>query len=325
MLPAPTQTKVGSLARGVDQMRLDTAKVEFITDMRVDGLGGKSLQTYDWHVRKFIEWVLMTTRKANVTQFTSQLVRDYLQYQQERDLSQNTLYGDSSILRQFAKWGVRKRYWRDEDVEDIPVYEKPKKLPRPYNDGERDRLVDLPLTGQDEVLRALLYWAGLRQAEARAVRLRDLRAPGTLPDGTVIPGRIRVHGKGRKERDVPMPPNLWEILKHHLNSHSRRGAPMDQTLLVQTRGKTKGQPWSARMVERRMNQWGASAGVEGAVAHRWRHTYATNLHESNTDIRVIQTLMGHESLTTTEIYTHVSDQRRDEAVLRLSAARAKDV
>src|SRR5688500_1542350 len=163
--------------------------------------------------------------------------------------------------------------------------------------------MELPVSLQERVLRGLLYYAGLRQSEARGLRLRDITPPHMLPDGTKLPGGMHIWGKGSQERVVPIHGALWDLLVEYLRTVPKDTHP-SRTVLV----KHDGKPWPSYMVQRRVRGWGKAAKVSTPKSHRFRHAFATDLLESDTDLRTIQLLLGHASLATTQIYTFVSDK-----------------
>jgi integrase/recombinase XerD len=310
-------------------MKLDTAVDQFLEDMRAgrtgEGLDRRpfsrhSLTRYREELERFVQWVTVTTGKANVTQFTRTLVDGYRQHRRTtRRVAANTLSLDSVILRAFAAWGVGKRYWRHDDVHGMGYVAKEAKLPRPHLATDRDAILALTLPLDERALRALLFYAGLRNEETRTVRLRDFMPPVELPDATQIPGRVYVWGKGSKERAVPLHPSAWVDLVPYLEARKQAGAKPDDPLLV----KPDGKPWSDDMVTLRVRNWGRAVGVEGVKPHRARHTAATGLLESGADIRDVQKFLGHASIQTTAIYTAVTDVRLSAAVLRLYGGKPK--
>lgn len=295
-------------------MRLSDARDHFIADKRMSTKRRRpasiaTLRAYGEHLEAFIA--------SAPSGFNSETARAFLAARSARGLSPHTLNLDSVVLREFAAWGAKRRYWRHEDVDDIPPIGKPETLPRPYASDERDRVMALALPLEDQVLRGLLYFAGLRRAEIIGLRLRDVRAPHALPDGTQLLGRLRALGKGSKERIVPINPALWTLLAEYLHSLPP-DTPADCPLLHHRDGSA----WGKGMIERRVRAWGAQAGVETSKAHRWRHTFATDYLDSNPgDIRTLQDLLGHSSLATTQIYTKVSDQRKDDGVRNMTTPR----
>ena len=305
-------------------MRLEKARDEFIGYKRSGGRNRKpctpqTLRSYTERLTGFIRHVIHESGRSDVRLFRSELVREYLDWRASaRDKAPNTLNLDATALREFAKWGARHRYWKTEDVDDIPTLGKAKGLPRPFPDDERDRLMELPLVDvRDAALRAVLYYSGLRAGEVAELRLRDI-APPRLDEPVVLPGALRVWGKGRKQRTVDVWEPLWAALAPYLAT--LKDVPGDWPVFHHAgAAKLSEAYWGQHMVERRVREWGEAAGVDDATAHRFRHTFATNLLETDppTDLRVIQALLGHSSVATTEIYTKVVDRRRAEAVRRL--------
>jgi integrase/recombinase XerD len=300
-------------------MRLTTARDQFIADRRTGGpgwrqLGPASLRRYFFSVTAFIDWMRVTrsTPSRNgdsVLLFSADAAREFIGHRSAQDVAPHTLAVDCAVLREFARWGTRKRYWKAEDVDGMPTVTRPDLLPRPMSPEERDRVMALPLTGVEAVLRSLLYYSGARESELLALKLLDVAPPHTLPDGTEALGILRLWGKGRRERIVPIHRALWVVLEPHIRAY--RGRPLDWAVL--SRGE--GRPWSARMVINRVRAWGEAAGVPGLTPHRFRHTFATDaLEGSRDDLRAVQELMGHRQLSTTQQYTRIVDRRRADVV-----------
>ncbi|WP_147093955.1 tyrosine recombinase XerC [Swaminathania salitolerans] len=178
-----------------------------------------------------------------------------------------------------------------------------KRLPRPIASDiaraaptEMAALAHDPLGAlRDEALFTLLYGAGLRIGEALALDLRDLDRASE--------GTLRVVGKGGKERLVPLLPAVLAILQTWRRAHPCP-AP-DAPLFVGLRGKRL-QPAVARRV---MQTWRDQSGLDpSATPHALRHSFATHLLEGGADLRAIQELLGHASLSTTQAYT-LADER----------------
>lgn len=152
---------------------------------------------------------------------------------------------------------------------------------------------------RDRVLLELLYGSGLRVSEVSAL---DLDAVGLRA------GEVRVLGKGRKERVVPLSGKALEALEAYLPRraelrHPRSGSLDEKALLVTRRGRRLG----VRRIQALVQRYGAvGAGRPDLHPHALRHSCATHLLEGGADLRVIQELLGHSSLSTTQRYTHVS-------------------
>jgi integrase/recombinase XerC len=148
----------------------------------------------------------------------------------------------------------------------------------------------------------LLYGAGLRVGELTALDVRDL---------DLVRGEVRVWGKGGKERVVPLPEAARAALRAYLDRRAAPGVlaePLFPSLRVPRGGKA--QRLDVRDVRRRLRKRALAAGLVGPVhPHRLRHSYATHLLDMGADLRAIQELLGHASLSTTQRYTAVSAER----------------
>ncbi len=155
---------------------------------------------------------------------------------------------------------------------------------------------------QDQAVFLLLYGAGLRINEALSLNRSDIQ-----PHSDVL----RIRGKGEKERLVPLLAPVREGLERHLAA-APHGRP-DEPLFVSRRGRRLG----ARAVQRRMQELRAGLGLpESATPHALRHSFATHLLEAGSDLRVLQELLGHARLSTTQRYTEVADPRLRETFER---------
>lgn len=183
----------------------------------------------------------------------------------------------------------------------------PRPLPKALTETEARRVVDgLPAEGEeawivarDSAVLMLLYGAGLRIAEALALTGADLSGDGA----------IRVTGKGSKTRLVPVLPAVREAIEAYLGLVPHKPGP-DEPLFRGARGG----PLSPRMVQRRLARLRGALGLPAsATPHALRHSFATHLLGRGGDLRGIQELLGHASLSTTQIYTRVDTERLLEA------------
>lgn len=244
----------------------------------------------------------------NVVDFTSDLVTSVFQKWKAKGLSQATLHRRRASLSQLAKWCLRERLIAESPL--VPSIKRPRKLPRPIPSDEQDRILALPLTGLERVIRGLLSDAGLRVSEIGALRIEDVELGQHEGEGKIL-----IHGKGAKERSIPLTPALWHILRDYILSSgdlstTDREGHLKAFVIAQPNGK----PFSRRMIERRTKKWGRAVQASHTTPHRFRHRFATELLERKADLRQVQELMGHADLSTTAIYTEVTDQRRREAI-----------
>lgn len=191
-----------------------------------------------------------------------------------------------STLRSFFRYLVREGVLKKSPVEELSIPKRPKKIPPFLGVDEAVGLVESVRPVRDRTILELLYGCGLRVGELVSLKRRDL---------DVAERWVRVRGKGGKERLVPIGTKACESLKEYLKS-----APNGERLFDLT----------ARSVQRIVRRCALQAGLAKRVTpHALRHSYATHLLEGGADLRGIQELLGHASLSTTQRYTHVSVQQ----------------
>jgi integrase/recombinase XerD len=244
----------------------------------------------------------------NVIAFTPKLVEEYLGWVQAQGAEISTVQRKLAALRRFAKWGLKEGHWSQDPTRDVESLRRPKKQPRPYSLAELRALMSLDLPPDQRVIRALLYWTGLRVGTLCTLRVKDLDfSPATLrlPGGgsVEVAGRIVSMGKGGRETTSYMQQPLKDALFDHVLQGDLNG-----TSLVLDRGRDKHReqiPHYRWSIERMTRVWGVRAKVPTCTPHRFRHAFSTELLGLGVDIRVIQVLLGHASVATTEIYTKV--------------------
>jgi len=179
-------------------------------------------------------------------------------------------------------------------IEHLPFPRKEKRLPTVLSQAEVVRFFEAVSHPKHRALLRTAYAAGLRVSELVALRLRDVDSQRMV---------IHVHqAKGRKDRLVTLSPVLLEELRAYA-----RGGRSPEWLFP---GRDPARPLTTRSVQRACQRASEAAGLGKRVTvHTLRHSYATHLLEAGTDLRVVQTLLGHASLQTTALYTHVSNDR----------------
>lgn len=223
--------------------------------------------------------------------FDANLIRRYLVTLSEKNLSQATLHRRRASISEFSKWGRRERLWSSEVADSIPTIKRPKHLPRPFADDERDRLMGLDLNVTERALRRILYYTALRVTPICGLPVGDLSfSPTRFPNGLEAPGVIRATSKGRKDSVKPMHTDLFRLLQGYLLSQHPTLDPRAWLF-----GQRDGRPWTRKMIEQRVTRWGRAVRVPDCHPHRFRHTCATNLLEAGQDIRLVQALLDHEA------------------------------
>lgn len=240
------------------------------------------------------------------------LVRSYLIEVQRTGVSRRTLHLRVSAVRAFYRHLMKAGKASSSPVAgvSVPAFRKP--LPKfltekqmiSFLEGPR-RLLEKDAINPFEALRdqlifELLYGGGLRISELVTLRYRQIDLKS---------GVARIQGKGGKERQCPLGQSAMELLRRFRAEHSPDAGEED-TVVVGTGGK----PMSALWIQQRMKKYLELAELPmDLTPHKIRHSYATHLVNAGADLRVVQELLGHSSLSTTQVYTHVSLQRLKDA------------
>ncbi len=232
-------------------------------------------------------------------------VRSYLASLHRSRLASRSLARHLSTLRSFFRWACREGHLAKNPARSLPAPRLPRTLPRALTLPDTERLLaadeDRPFPERDRALFELLYATGLRVSEAASLDLEDVDFASRL---------LRVLGKGNRERVAPFGEAAAEALEAYLSARAerrRRGA-RDETedgdpLFVNARGGRLTTRSMARLLKRRLRAAGLPAEIS---PHALRHSFATHLLEAGADLRAIQELLGHASLSTTQKYTHVN-------------------
>jgi len=214
--------------------------------------------------------------------------------------------GGRSLARMLSAWrGFFTYLMRDHGLTDNPCVglrapKSPKTLPQALSPDEAARMVDLPTDTpeaiRDKAMFELFYSSGLRLAE-----LVNLD-PAQLDMNA---GEVRVTGKGSKTRIVPLGTFAIAALQAWLAVRGQLAKPDETALFVGARGSRI----SPRVVQLRMKQWGIKQGITSNVhPHLLRHSFATHVLQSSGDLRAVQEMLGHASISTTQVYTHLDFQ-----------------
>ncbi|MEO7794186.1 MAG: tyrosine recombinase XerC [Thermoanaerobaculia bacterium] len=290
-------------------------------------LSEHTLRAYEGDLVRFLDFLsveylstpeeaidLATIDAIAVRSFLAALARDHGRRSQGRALS---------ALRTFFRWACRVGEASTNPAQRVRTPKAPQLLPRHLRPGEIEALLgapagDEPMAQRDRAILELLYATGLRVAELVGLDWRDLELKERV---------LRTLGKGGKERMVPFGRPAQAALRAWRTGWStlreRRAAdlsaPAEEPLFINLRGERL----TDRSVRRVLDRYvAATATASGVHPHTLRHTFATHLLECGADLRAIQELLGHSSLSTTQRYTHV-DIERLQSVYRDAHPRAR--
>lgn len=258
------------------------------------GYSPHTLQAYERDVLDFLNY--QENRKIKLTHITRREVNHYLAELRNRRNGTTTILRKISSVKGFYRWLQEKGYMRDNPLALLELPKRLKPLPKVLTVGEVSRLLNsdlIPL--QDKVIVELLYACGLRVSELTGLNVKSVDLAG---------GYLRVLGKGGKERLIPLGDVSIQVVRKYLEVTTLSG---DDPLFPNLAGegalfKT---PLNRREIWQRVKDMRPVLGRD-VSPHTFRHSFATHLLENGADLRVVQELLGHSDIATTQIYTQVS-------------------
>lgn len=252
----------------------------------------------------------LAERKKLLSRVDRAVAREFLYHLEGDKYSRRSLARKISAVRSFFRWLVREKKASANPFELISTPKIEKRLPNFLYEEEMIKMLKAPAPGgRDAALLELLYGAGLRVSEATKLNTSDL---------DLSEGEVRIMGKGSKERIGLIGSYAVAALRQYLSSRGRT----DSRAVFQNK---RGGRLTGRSVERLIKSYAQKAGLDKTVTpHTLRHTFATHLLSAGADLRTVQELLGHSSLSTTQVYTHITKERL-KSVYDLAHPRAKRV
>lgn len=259
-----------------------------------------TVNNYKRQILNFIDY--LSERVADWTKVSSQDIRLWMAHHHRNGASAATIGLKLSSLRGFLDYLVAKKTIKTNPALGLRGPKKPKRLPKNIDVDSLNHFIDSlpesePIEIRDKAMIELLYSAGIRLSELSSMDLDSIN----FSDQT-----LRVLGKGRKIREVPFGTAASKLLKKWLkNRVSFIKDPEEKALFLSNRGQRLGN----RSIQQRLNYWGKRQGLTDVLhPHKLRHSCATHVLESSSDLRAVQELLGHASISTTQIYTHLDFQ-----------------
>lgn len=269
-------------------------------------LSPHTIAAYRRDLEQFTEW-LGRLGRPSLHDIDRLVLRRYVASLDTRNLKRKSIARKVSAIRSMLSWAVTHELVEANAAEDLPVPAPHRPLPKVMKPADVARLCELPppdepVGQRDRAVLEILYGSGVRVAELCGLDVDDV---------DVGAARLRVTGKGRKERQVPMSEPACRAVEVYVGDGRREllrpSTPPDarHALFLNSRGGRLG----ARSVRSMLERYLSAEGAAPVGPHALRHSFATHLLDGGADLRVVQELLGHASLATSQIYTHVSTER----------------
>lgn len=299
-----------------DGEELDWANA-FLDAQCLRQLSPRSLRIYAYDLLNFARW--FEPQHQPLAKITESTIVDYVRHQLEQDpkptpQTVNHRLGTVRCCYRFhtgqeipaGKMHFQRRYTKRSPL----GYGRPRLAIAYGLRLKQDRRVIVPLSNEDVekfwqsfrtyrdlALVGLMLWDGLRSCEVLAMQLEDLQ---------LTAGQMRIQGKGNKQRLVPLPPEILEVLGHYLRLE--RPLTNTPTLFVSLKGRQRGQPLTAAGLRSLFRHHRVRSQVHNANPHRCRHTFGADMVRAGMSLPALQRLMGHSQIATTMLYVELAPQ-----------------
>ena len=250
------------------------------------------------------------TITSHICEADAEVIRGFLAHLDDQNYSPATMARKIATLRSFYKWTEKNSITSTNPMTLIRTPKQVKRLPKVVSLEQIERLLSAPddndvLGARDRAMLETLFSTGIRVSELVDLNIEDLDDAGEA---------LLIRGKGKKERLVPLGAHALRALRHYVEK-----VRMDRRFSAAWASGSEGHELfinkhggriSARSVRRKLDKYLRQVGLDPAISpHTLRHSFATHLLENGADLRSVQELLGHQSLSTTQVYTHLTTQR----------------
>jgi integrase/recombinase XerD len=271
---------------------------EYLSYLRVErGLAKNSIESYRRDLARLKNWA--DAEGLDILELTRQDLRAFIADLAREKLSATSVARITSAVRGFYKFLLTDAHIKKNPAEDLPAPQKGFYLPNFLNQTEIEQLLAAPDVSQETGLRdrailELMYACGLRVSETVDLRIGDIELDA---------GILTCRGKGGKTRKIPVGTSAVEWLKSYLPLRRRKENIEVNNLFVTSAGR----PLTRQVIFKLVKEYAEKAGLEDVSPHTLRHSFATHLVQNRADVRSVQQMLGHADISTTQIYTHITD------------------
>jgi tyrosine recombinase XerC len=287
----------------------ETLLNEFLNFLRYSkGFSEHTLKAYRDDLTLFLNF--LKAERCTLSDVSGLKLRKYLAFLRGEKYTRSTIARKLASVRSFFKYLCRKEYLKKNPTVGVRTPRQEKKLPQFLDTGEVEALLNAPDTNtfagkRDRALMELLYSTGMRVSEVSGLATDDV---------DLFADSVVARGKGKKERMLPLGSYAASALQEYIEEKERlaKRLPLyDRNALFLNK---LGSRLSNRSIQRIIDKYIRIAGLSHKVSpHTLRHSFATHMLDRGADLRSVQELLGHENISTTQIYTHVTTKRMKKA------------
>ncbi|MBT3216435.1 MAG: site-specific tyrosine recombinase XerD [Candidatus Marinimicrobia bacterium] len=284
---------------------METHIQDYITMIQVEkNLAIKTVEAYKRDIGRYLKFLEEEQNVTSILRVKDDEIRAFIRVLSDLKLAPSTLHRNFSAIRSYHSFLVESELTKHNPAQLLDPPRMTKKLPDVLTANEIESIINAVTEDSSSYLRdksmlEMLYSTGLRVSELCELELVDIQNNY---------GVLRIKGKGNKERLVPIGRNAVDMLEEYLkNLRKKLGEKkLDKGKIFLS---LNGRPLTRAAVWQILKKWTAQAGITKNISpHTFRHSFATHLLEGGADLRAIQEMLGHESITTTELYTHLDRQ-----------------
>ena len=298
-------------------MNIDTAIADFINYCIFEkGLSDKTKESYGYDLNTYKEY-LYDKGINNVKNITTKDIEDYLKYRNEQNELTSTIAHNLTVIKNFHSYLLKSKIIDKDVSENISRPKLRKTLPKTLSIDDIDKLLDIRLNTlydyRNKAMIELMYGSGLRVSELISLDLHSIDFTNCI---------IRITGKGKKDRIVPVGEYSMYYLEKYLEvRNSMLKKENTDALFLNNHGKRMTRQGFFKNLKTILKNQGLDENVS---PHTLRHSFATHLLERGADLRSIQELLGHSDISTTRIYTHISDNKVKEEYIKYHPRQSKN-
>lgn len=279
---------------------------DFLTFLLIDKkYSNNTIESYKRDLNKYKDFIINNAKK-DLNEIKKEDLKDYLSYLNSKQLDSKSISRNISSIRSFYKFLLTENYVVTNPIELIELPKIKKTLPTVLSIDEIDKLLDIDLTDhysyRNKAMLELMYATGLRVSELINLKIHDVDLDNAL---------VRTLGKGSKERVIPMGDYAIKYIKEYLLYHRNGLIKLSNNdyLFLNNHGRQLTRQGFFKILKKIAKEKGIKTPFS---PHTLRHSFATHLLSNGADLRSIQELLGHSDISTTQIYTHISNERLKE-------------